>query len=222
MDWVEFVLALTVFLASHSIPVRFSIKSSLIKYIGKTGFAVVYSVLSLITLGWLILAAGRAPYIELWPWAPWQSQLTVVVMLLVCLLAALSIGQPNPFSFGGRGNEEFDPGRPGIVRFTRHPLLLVLAGWAIAHIVPNGNVAHFIMFGCFALFSLLGMKKIDGRKHYEMGESWSKITAEMKRLPLFRAPENLSLFLAKLTIGLMFYFGLIWLHGPLLGVSPLP
>ena len=64
-------------------------------------------------LAWLIEAASRAPFVPLWPWAPWQLHVTLVAILPVCLILALGIGCPNPFSFGGARNEDLDPARPG-------------------------------------------------------------------------------------------------------------
>ena len=116
------------------------------------GFTLAYSALSLAVLTWVIGAAGRAPYVPLWQWAPWQNHVVLVVMALVCLLLALSIGRPNPFSFGGARNQDFDPHVPGIIRLHRHPLLLALGLWAFAHTLPNGDLAHVILFGVFGVF----------------------------------------------------------------------
>nr|WP_299880523.1 NnrU family protein [uncultured Sulfitobacter sp.] len=44
----------------------------------------------------------------------------------------MSLGRPNPFSFGGSRNAQFDPAHPGLVRFMRHPLLVALALWGHA------------------------------------------------------------------------------------------
>ncbi|MEI4263705.1 NnrU family protein [Roseovarius sp. D0-M9] len=82
---------------------------------------------------------------------------------------------PIRFSFGGAQNERFDAARPGIVRWSRHPLLLAMALWAAAHIVPNGDLAHVILFGTFAIFALLGGQLIDRRKRHEMGPEWQRL-----------------------------------------------
>ncbi|MEE4188752.1 MAG: NnrU family protein, partial [Roseobacter sp.] len=141
MAWTEFIIALFAFLASHSVPVRPHIRGALVRMLGQTGFTIGYSVLSLAALAWVIGAAGRAPFVPLWPWAPWQNYLVLGAMSVVCLLLALSIGRPNPFSFGGARNETFDAKRPGVVRISRHPLLLALGLWTFGHMVPNGDLA---------------------------------------------------------------------------------
>ena len=113
MGCFEFSLAYVVFFLSHSLPVRPPLRPWLQARLGVSGFTLAYSALSLAALAWLIVAAGRAPHVTLWDWAPWQVHVPLTVMGPVCLILALSIGRPNPFSFGGARNDRFDPARPG-------------------------------------------------------------------------------------------------------------
>jgi len=139
----------------------------------------------------------------------------------VCLILALSIGRPNPFSFGGARNDLFDPARPGIVRLSRHPLLLALALWAAAHVVPNGDLAHVILFGTFAAFALLGGRLIDRRKRREMGPEWQRMLDRGAEAPLLLASLSGGALL-RLAAGVALYGALLWAHPLLFGVSPLP
>ncbi|GIX12636.1 MAG: hypothetical protein KatS3mg118_0595 [Paracoccaceae bacterium] len=173
--WGEYAAAWAVFLLTHAVPARPALKARLVAALGRWGYGIGYSAVSVAALAWLIGAAGRAPHVALWPWAPWQMHLTQGAMALACLIAALGIGAPNPFSFGGAGNDRFDPARPGIVGLTRHPVLAALGLWAAGHIAPNGDLAHVLMFGGFAGFALLGMGLIDRRKRREMGPDWHRL-----------------------------------------------
>ena len=152
-------------------------------------------------------------------------------MLPVCLILALAIARPTPFSFGGARNAAFDFARPGIFRLYRHPLLLALALWAAAHAVPNGDLAHLILFGTFAVFATLGTRLVDRRQQREMGNTWKKLRSEVASTPLW--PTSLTGDDAlRLVAGLVLYATLIWLHlaAPgctwlhlaVIGVSPLP
>ena len=172
-------------------------------------------------LAWLIAAAGRAPHVTLWDWAPWQVHVPLIVMGPVCVILALSIGRPNPFSFGGARNDLFDPARPGIVRWSRHPLLAALALWAAAHVVPNGDLAHVILFGTFAAFAVLGGRLIDRRKRRGMGADWQGLRVVVEDAPLlsWRWPGDI---LARLVAAVFLYGMLLWVHPVLFGVSPLP
>ncbi len=174
--WGEFIAAYVVFLASHAIPVRPPVKPWLVARLGRAGYAVVYSALSLAVLVWLIVAAGRAPYVQIWPRTTWASDVTLLSMTLACAILALAAFRPNPLSFGGWRNGRFDPARPGIVGWVRHPVLAALALWSVGHLVPNGDLAHVILFGGFAGFALLGMRLIDRRRKRELGAvEWRRL-----------------------------------------------
>lgn len=221
MGWFEFALAYVVFFLSHSLPVRPPQRPWLVARLGASGFTLAYSAQSLAVLAWLIAAAGRAPHVTLWDWAPWQVHVPLTVMGLVCLILALSIGRPNPFSFGGARNEQFDPARPGIVRWSRHPMLAALALWAAAHVVPNGDLAHVILFGTFAGFALLGGRLIDRRKRREMGAEWNRLQMLVANAPLLSWRWSQGV-LVRLAAGSVVYATLLWAHPVLFGVSPLP
>lgn len=182
--WGEFAIALAAFFASHVLPVRPQLRRRLTAIAGGRGFTFGYSALSLLVLAWLVVAAGRAPYVELWPPARWQGWAPKLAMPVACLLLAFGIGAPNPLSFGGNRNDEFDPTRPDIVGVTRHPLLLALALWAASHVVPNGDAAHALLFGLFAAFAVLGMGIIDRRKRRLLGEAkWRSLAAATSLWP---------------------------------------
>jgi uncharacterized membrane protein len=221
MDWFEFAVAYVVFFLSHSMPVRPPLKPWLQARLGASGFTLAYSALSLAVLAWLIVAAGRAPHVTLWDWAPWQAHVPLIVMGPVCVILALSIGRPNPFSFGGAHNKLFDPARPGIVRWSRHPLLAALALWAAAHILPNGDLAHVILFGTFAAFAVLGGRLIDRRKRREMGADWQRLHLVVEGTPLLSWRWSGDI-LARLVAAFFLYATLLWVHPVLFGVSPLP
>lgn len=221
MGWVEFVTACAVFFLSHSIPVRPPVRPWLQARLGTAGFTLAYSALSLAVLAWLIGAASRAPHVALWDWAPWRIHVPLVVMGPVCLILALSIARPNPFSFGGARNDRFDPSQPGIVRWTRHPLLLALALWAAAHVVPNGDPSHVILFGAFAAFALFGGRLIDRRKRGDMGAEWRRLRVAVAGAPRFSWLVAGGA-LARLVAGVVLYAAFLWVHPILFGVSPLP
>lgn len=215
--WGQYIAAFAVFFLSHTLPVRPPVKAAIVARIGGKGFTLAYSALSVLVLGWLIAAAGRAPYVQLWPFAPWQAHLTQLAMALSVALVALALGRPNPLSFGGARNAHFDPAQPGIVGWMRHPLLAALLLWSLGHIPPNGNLAHVILFATFAGFAGLGMRVIDRRKRREMGGAeWRRLAGTARRV----APTAAGAL--RLALAALAYVGLLWLHPPVIGVSPLP
>lgn len=221
MGWWEFIAAYAAFFLSHAVPVRPRIKGRIAALVGRRGFTTVYSVLSLAALAWLIGAAGRAPYVPLWDPAPWHNHLVLTLMLAVCLIIALSLGRPNPFSFGGP-DAGFDPRHPGILRYMRHPLLIALAIWAGVHVVANGDLAHVILFGGFAGFALLGQALIDRRRRRQMGGIWDAARDALRHAPWLHTPRAWPDLVLRVIAGIALYWALIVLHPHLFGVSPLP
>ena len=86
--WIEFFIAFVLFFLSHIIPVRPTIRGWLIRRIGKPIYFAVYSVLSIVIFGWLIVAADRAPYVAVWNFSPWQLWFPNIAMPIACLLFA--------------------------------------------------------------------------------------------------------------------------------------
>ncbi|MEZ5720729.1 MAG: NnrU family protein [Paracoccaceae bacterium] len=216
MGWGEYILAFAVFFASHALPVRPAIKSRIVARTGARGFSLAYSALSVAVLAWLIVAAGRAPFVELWPRAAWQSWVPFLGNALAAVVVALAIGRPNPLSFGGARNQEFDPNHAGIVGWMRHPLLVAIGLWAGAHVVPNGDLAHVLLFGTFLGFAGLGMRMIDRRKRRQLGAEWARLAQTTARLQVTPAG------LARVAAGLALWVGLLLLHSPVIGLSPWP
>ncbi len=221
MGWGSFVLAFIAFFVSHSVPVRPPVKPWLVARLGHRGFTALYSAMSLAILAWLILATRQAPFVPLWDWAPWQPYVPLIAMLGVCVILCLTLGRPNPLSFGGSRQERFDPARPGLVRLTRHPLLLALAIWALAHLVPNGDLASVILFGTFAAFALMGGRIIDRRKRRDMGQDWERLVVALQATPVVDAVLACAT-LKRLVAGVLLWLALIALHPVVLGVNPLP
>jgi uncharacterized membrane protein len=227
MGWAEFAAAFAVFLLSHALPARPAVKAPLVRVLGAGGYTLGYSLVSVAVLAWLIVAAGRAPHVPLWSWSPWQPWVPFLLMLPACLLIACAIGAPNPFSFGGRA-EGFDPARPGIAGVTRHPLLWALVLWAGAHLVPNGDLAHVVLFGSFAGFAALGMRMLDRRRQRLWGpEVWADRARATSLMPAaallsgrWRPAGGPPLL--RLAAGLALYALLLALHPPVIGAWPWP
>jgi uncharacterized membrane protein len=59
------------------------------------------------------------------------------------------------------------PGTPrarGVLRITRHPILMGTALWALLHLLPNGTATDVAFFGGFIAFVLVGTWHQDRRK----------------------------------------------------------
>ena len=230
--WLDLAMAFVLFLASHSLPARPAVRSRLVAALGEAGYLALYSAVSLLALTWLIVAAGRAPYVEVWAYAPWQLWVPNLAMPVCCFLVAFGIAAPNALSFGGRAPQWFDPDKPGIAGITRHPLLWALALWSASHLAPNGDLAHILLFGGFALFAVLGMVAIDSRLKRSLGDAeWEPLARRTWLVPFAALasgrwrPSDVDAnaeFLVRLLGGAALYVTLLSLHEPIIGVSPFP
>lgn len=223
ISWPAFAAVFAAFFITHSVPVRPKVKARLQKHLGKTGFTACYSILSLGMLIALIWAAKNAPYVQLWSQEIWQRYVVFFGMYLVCLIVGLAIWQPNPFSFGSAHNYRYDPTKPGIVRLTRHPMLAAIALWAGLHLLPNGDLAHVILFGVFLVFAILGRRIIDARNKRLMGVSqYHALLSKTQDAPLLQPPLSWRAFTLRVAIATGAFVLLIILHPVTIGVSPLP
>ncbi len=225
MGWIEFAFAMGLFMVSHRLPAWMGVKDRLTTALGVRGYTLAFSAASLLLLWWVIVAAGRAPFVPLWDQATWHRWGVNLVMPLVVALAAFGIAAPNPFAFEGRASG-FDPTRPGIAGLTRQPLLWGLALWAGAHLLANGDLAHVLLFGPFMILALLGMPMVEARRRRAVGPAeWQRLTAATSLFPLMallqgtwrprRPPAVLRLVVALVAWAVLWH-----LHAPVIGVWP--
>ena len=212
--WLEFAGAYLAFLAAHAIPARPAIRRQLADLLGERAYSWTYAAVSLVLLGWLVEAAARAPYVALWEPAPWQAHATFTAMAVTCLLAALALGRPNPFSFGGGDPARYDPDRAGIVGITRHPLLWAIGLWAAGHLIANGDLAHLLLFGGFMAMAVGGMVSLDRRARRRLGPDWERL---QPRQQLTWSAQDAWRLLA----AVLLFACLLLLHPLVIGVDPL-
>lgn len=227
MGWLEFGIAMGLFLSSHRIPAVFGLKQRLIAALGPRGYTLVFSLFSTLLLFWVIWAAGRAPVVTLWEQTLVARWAVNLVMPVSVLLVVFGTAAPNPFAFEGRSTG-FEADKPGIAGITRQPLLWALLFWSAAHIWANGELAHVLLFGIFTLFSILGMRLVERRRRRDLGETaWAQLTARTGLMPFAallggrwkpsRGPSAIRLALA-----VSIWVALWHLHAPVIGVYPGP
>lgn len=224
--WAEFISASAIFLVTHALPARPAIRTRLTGLIGRRAYLSLYSLVSLALLVWLIMAAGRAPYLGFWSWTPERAWLANGLMAIALWLAVCGAAIGNPFSLGGFAGKAYEAARPGILAVTRHPLLLALVLWSLAHLTVNGDLAHILLFGSMGAFSLIGVLAMELRTRKRAGAQWRQVSAGTSLLPfssLMTGQAQWSGLLSwRLLIVPAVWAAIVVLHRPLLGVSPLP
>lgn len=227
LGWIEFAIAMALFMASHRIPAALGAKERLVAALGPRGYTVLFSLISTGLLLWVIWAAGRAPVVPLWPQSGAARWAVNLVMPLVLALIAFGTAAPNPFAFEGRA-QGFVPERPGVAGLTRQPLLWGLLLWSLVHLWANGDLAHVILFGSFAAFSLLGLRIVEARRRRVLGaERWARLSAHTGLVPFAallsgRWRPAAAPSLPRLALAILAWAALWALHAPVIGPSPAP
>lgn len=226
LGWGQVAAALAAFLLSHSLPARPRTRAWLVGHLGSRLYIACYSAVSLLVLAWLITATANAPYLELWPREDWQTIIPFLAMPVACLLIVDGVTRANPLSFGGRRKLEYDPERPGIAGL-RHPILWAALLWSSSHLVPNGDLAHVLMFGLFAGLAAGGMVMFDRRRRRLLGaQDWAALARNTSNIP-FAAPRggatvNWVALLARIGAAAALYGLLVAGHGLFAGIALIP
>ena len=226
--WPGFALALAAFLGTHFVPTRPAIRSRLVEALGRRTWFSIYGTVSLLVTAWVIWAAGQAPYLGLWPQLPWTRWVPNLAVPLAIALAVLGL-PARTTTLGGPRVPKLDPNRPGFASVTRHPLLWALAIWALAHLIPNGDLAHVILFGGFGLLALAAMPAFDARARAvlspEAARAYFGVTALLSPKPLLNVTwwsDTVLPRAGRLVLGVALWLAILLLHPWVIGVSPLP
>lgn len=142
------ILGLAIFVLAHGFTTAREARASVIGRIGEGPYKGLYSVVSL--LGLVLIVYGfsgyrASGYIEIWNPPTGLRHLTLLLMwfAMVSLVAA------------------YVPG--GIIRSRlKHPMLVAVKIWALAHLLANGDLGSMILFGvllAWAVFDRIAVKR---------------------------------------------------------------
>ena len=131
------ITGLAIFLGAHMTRVL-GIKTRVVAAIGETLYWIFYTVISAIGLSLVVYGHILAhPSETVWNPPEWTRTLALVAVpvSLVLIVAAYL---------------------PSHIRsFTRHPMVLGVVLWSGSHLLANGEIASFVLFGAFFAWSVL-------------------------------------------------------------------
>lgn len=224
----QLVLAIVVFLVTHTVPALPRLRGGAIAVFGLRGYLALYSGISVAVLIWVGHAYVQAPYVPVWEYRPVLNWVPVILMPLACILLVGGLLWPNPLSLGLR-RDGYDPDRPGILAVVRHPILWALGLWAAAHLVPNGDAASLLLFGLLLFLDVAGAIGLDAKKRRILGRAeWERLTAGTSTWPFgaLLTGRARPRFGRKGGVavagGLLLYIVLLHLHEMVIGVPPWP
>lgn len=224
----QLLIAVSVFLLSHMIPALPRLRAGLIARLGRTGYLVAYSALSLAVIAWVAVAYRQAAYVPVWDYDPILNWAPFLVMPAACVLLVGSLRRSNPLSVSLRRPRSgaFDPEAPGLLAVTRHPLPWAFALWAGAHMVPNGDAASLILFGLLLVLAIGGAVGLDAKHRRTLGTTeWRRLAANTSLWPfaaVLRGRAPLRLDWRDGLGGLALYGAILLMHAPVIGVPPFP
>jgi uncharacterized membrane protein len=134
------VLGLVVFLGTHLFTIARGPRARLIARIGEGRFKGLYSLASLAGLVLIGIGFGqyrRDAFVPLWDPPLWSRHLALVLVAVafVCLAAA------------------YLPGH--IKARLKHPMLVGVKVWALAHLLANGDLGSLLLFGGFLAWAVI-------------------------------------------------------------------
>jgi tripartite-type tricarboxylate transporter receptor subunit TctC len=205
------VAATAAFLLTHfvtSTPLR----PKLVGAMGEWPYRGAYSLVALITLGWMIWAYAAAPREVLWSG---MREVPRVIMPLVFVLLACGYSR-NPTMVGAdKLLKSEDPAR-GVIRVTRHPIMWGIMLWAAAHILARGDLSALVFFGGFLVLAALGTILMDARKR--ANPDWPRFAAVTSHVPFVAIVQGRNRIVwreigwLRPAIGIALFVALFFLH----------
>lgn len=182
------IVGLTLFLGIHSLRiVAEPARTRLVGSLGVWGYKLIYSLIAIVGFVLIIYGYGQArlqPVVFYHP-PDFLRHLSMLLMLIVfpALLAA------------------YFPGR--IQSMLKHPMLVAVKAWAIAHLLINGTLAGIVLFGAFLVWAVADRIAVKRRAN-----------SGTPQLPATRL-NDVIVIIGGLGLYLAFVF---WLHPILIGV----
>ncbi|MEO1266063.1 MAG: NnrU family protein [Pseudomonadota bacterium] len=185
---------LILFFGVHTVPMYPAQRERLVERIGSIGYSIAFGVVSLI--GLILIARGYSSFAagvgnpQLWVPPVWTQHIALLLMLpaMIAIVAA------------------YVPSR--VRNILKHPMLVAIKLWALAHLLANGDLASLLLFGTFLAWAVFD--RISVKRRAALG-------------PLGEAQGGLIGDLIAIGAGTALYAAfLFFLHNWLFGVWPLP
>lgn len=136
------IVGLVAFFTIHLIPTNRELRNGLIERFGEMGYKAAFSVASLVSFILIVFGYGKMQaYLGsknpvLWEAPTWASHLALLLML-PAFIALVSAYVPSH-----------------IGAMLKHPMLVAVKIWALAHLLANGDVASLVLFSSFLSFAV--------------------------------------------------------------------
>ena len=182
------VLGLAVFIANHLFVTFRGARAAAIARLGKPVYHSLFGIVSLVGLALIVWGCAQyraTGWVQLWTPPAFMRHVTIGLMLVASILIAAYL---IPSHIKARA---------------KHPLLLAVKTWALAHLLSNGDLGGMILFGALLAWAV-----------------YAFVTAKHRRdvtLPV--APRGYKNDVAVLIAGIAIFLALgYWFHPHVIGV----
>jgi uncharacterized membrane protein len=184
------ILGLIIFLGIHSLSiVNEPLRNRMVQSVGEGAFKGIYSVIALVGLVLIVWGYGAARLDPVLLYSPpaWLRHLAMLLLLPVF-----------PLLFAA-----YFPGR--ISRTLKHPMLVAVKLWAVAHLLANGMAHDVLLFGAFLAWAVVDRISLKRRT-----------ARDIPTLPA-KPFNDLIAVVGGLAVYVLF---VLWAHQWLFGVAP--
>ncbi|KAA1009793.1 MFS transporter [Paraburkholderia panacisoli] len=214
------VAAAVAFVGSHFL-LSHPLRGGLVRAMGERGFQGVYSLVAILTFGWLILAYRKAPIsAPLWPVGDGLWAVATVLMLIASILLMGSLIRNPALATGGRPGSFPETAR-GVYAVTRHPMMWSFALWGLCHIAVFPVTRNIVLAAAMVVLALVGAALQDRKKQRLQPDLWPEWESKTSYLPfaaIAAGRARLGGFgLHALLGGLVVWLAGTWAHIPLAG-----
>lgn len=162
-------LATVAFVGTHLL-LSHPLRTPLVARLGERGFAGLYSLVALATLGSMIWVWPE-PGVPLWAAPLWWWPVASALMLLASILLIGSLFG-NPAFPNIAGPPRSIPPPRGVFAITRHPMNVSFILWAMVHLSLSGSARNLIVAGGILILALFGSLGQDRKKRRMLGQTW--------------------------------------------------
>jgi len=141
------ILGLAVLIAPHTFATRREARAAAVARLGEgpyKGLFALVSVVGIVLIGWGFAHYRATGWIDVWSPPPWTRHVTVALMWPSIILVVAA----------------YIPGN--IKRRLKHPFLVGVKLWAVAHLIANGDLGSIILFGAilaWAVYDRISLKR---------------------------------------------------------------
>jgi uncharacterized membrane protein len=181
------IVGLVLFLGIHTLTTLREPRAALIGRIGEGPYKGLYSAVSAIGLVAIVWGFARyrdTAYVQIWAPPAWLHPVVLVLMWFAFIALAAA----------------YSPA--GWIKGTlRHPMLVGVKIWALAHLLANGDLGALLLFGAFLAWAVYD--RIAVKRRGDLGAPPSGLTTGD---------------VIALVVGSAVYAAMFWLHPKLIGV----